>query len=62
MEFRKNLSIIVSAVLMILNIGCKERTTMNTNKEKVQAIFPKGELGPAENFTGNAWNTSLVAK
>jgi quercetin dioxygenase-like cupin family protein len=26
-----------------------------------QAIFPKGELGPAENFTGKAWNTPLVA-
>ena len=27
----------------------------------LQAIFPKGEKGPAENFTGNAWNTPLVA-
>ena len=26
----------------------------------IQAIFPKGEKGPAENFTGNAWNTGLV--
>ena len=25
------------------------------------AIFPKGEKGLAENFTGNAWNTPLVA-
>jgi quercetin dioxygenase-like cupin family protein len=24
------------------------------------AIFPKGEKGAAENFTGNAWNTPLV--
>ena len=24
------------------------------------AIFPKGELGPAEHFTGNAYNTGLV--
>jgi hypothetical protein len=31
------------------------------NKTKVAAIFPKGEAGPAENFTGNAWNTPLVA-
>ncbi len=28
---------------------------------ELQAIFPKGEKGPAENFTGNAWNTPLVA-
>jgi quercetin dioxygenase-like cupin family protein len=61
MIIRKTLSTIASAILMVLNIGCKEQTSMNTNKEKVQAIFPKGELGPAENFTGNAWNTSLVA-
>ena len=27
---------------------------------ELQAIFPKGKKGPAENFTGNAWNTGLV--
>ena len=31
------------------------------NKSELEAIFPKGELGSAENFTGNAWNTALVA-
>ena len=33
-----------------------------SNKDGSQsgAIFPKGELGPAENFTGKAWNTGLV--
>lgn len=25
-----------------------------------QGIFPKGELGPAENFTGRAWNYGLL--
>jgi quercetin dioxygenase-like cupin family protein len=53
----QRLSII--AALVTLNTGCKEQTT--ANKEPVQAIFPKGELGPAENFIGNAWHTSLVA-
>ena len=28
---------------------------------ELQAIFPKGEKGAAENFTGNAWSTRLVA-
>jgi len=37
------------------------KTRQPRNTEKVQAIFPKGELGPAENSTGNAWYTSLVA-
>ena len=27
----------------------------------LQAIFPKGEKGAAENFTGNVWNMGLVA-
>ena len=31
------------------------------NEDSLQAIFARGELGPAENFTGKAWNTSLVA-
>ena len=34
------------------------------NKEKVstgeQTIFPKGEAGPKENFTGKAYNFGLV--
>ncbi len=34
--------------------------TENKNTE-LQAIFPKGEKGAAENFTGNVWNTGLVA-
>ena len=31
------------------------------SNSEIQAIFPKGVSGPAENFTGNAWNFSLVA-
>ena len=38
---------------------------MENNSEnkptELQAIFPKGEKGSAENFTGNVWNTGLVA-
>ena len=47
-------------------------TLMNCNGDKVESndsesyspeasIFPKGELGPASNFTGNAYNFGLVA-
>ncbi|MDB5245950.1 MAG: cupin [Segetibacter sp.] len=32
----------------------------NKNRE-LQAIFTKGEAGAVGNFTGKAWNTSLVA-
>src|SRR4051812_22366727 len=50
----------VVASLTLLATGCTENKSEN-NKNEVQAIFPKGELGPAENFTGKAWNTPLVA-
>src|SRR5829696_8273232 len=43
--------------LLLLSTSCMQQ---NKNEE-LQAIFPKGEKGPAENFTGNAWNTGLVA-
>ena len=48
------------AYLAILTTGCMENKSENKGTE-LQAIFPKGEKGPAENFTGNAWNTPLVA-
>ena len=55
------ISFITTAVFSLLFlISCMEQK----NKEKgnnLHAIFPKGELGAAENFTGKAWNTSLIA-
>src|SRR5688572_1270379 len=41
-------------------VGCVGKTSKMENKNEVESIFPKGELGKAENFTGNAWNTGLV--
>lgn len=52
------LSAIVS--LTILTTSCMNNKSEN-NTTAIQAIFPKGEKGPVENFTGNAWNTGLVA-
>lgn len=49
------------AFVAFLNVGCKEQTGVNTNPEKAESIFPKGELGPADHFTGKAWNIGLVA-
>lgn len=40
---------------LILLSGCMENKSGEMN-----AIFPKGEKGPAENFTGNAWAAALV--
>ena len=61
MKLRKVQSIIAVAFVGLISTGCKEQTSMNTNKDKVKSIFPKGELGPAENFTCKAWATGLVA-
>jgi quercetin dioxygenase-like cupin family protein len=50
-----------SISLLLLSAGCSQQATTNENGNGLQAIFWKGEKGPAENFTGNAWNTGLVA-
>ena len=47
------------AFLALLTISCMNNKS-ETKGSELQAIFPKGEKGPAENFTGNAWNTPLV--
>ena len=49
------------ALLAFSGTGCKEQTSVKTNETELNAIFPKGEAGPAENFTGKAWNYGLVA-
>ena len=57
----KALLITTIASLPLLMISCMENKSENKATE-LQAIFPKGEKGPAEHFTGNAWNTPLVPK
>jgi quercetin dioxygenase-like cupin family protein len=49
------------ASLALLTTSCMEQNKKEVKGVELGAIFPKGEKGPAENFTGNAWNTSLVA-
>ena len=56
----KTLFITAITSLTLLTTSCMEDKSED-NKTEPEAIFPKGELGPAENFTGNAWNTPLVA-
>ena len=51
---------ITSIALALLTTSCMENKSEN-KETKLQAIFPKGNLGPAENFTGKAWATGLVA-
>jgi quercetin dioxygenase-like cupin family protein len=56
----KMLMITAIAFLALLTTSCMNNKS-ETKGSELQAIFPKGEKGPAENFTGNAWNTPLVA-
>ena len=55
----KILLMTAAASLVLLITGCMEKGSGNKSAVS-QAIFPKGQKGPAENFTGNAWNTPLV--
>ena len=65
----------LSTMIFLTLIGCKENTTDNdVDEDRVEAqvsqntkdsnelnfIFPKGEKGPEENFTGNAYNYGMV--
>lgn len=56
----KTLVIPFIALVALLTTSCMEQTSKKEDKA-LNAIFPKGSLGPGENFTGNAWNTPLVA-
>ena len=52
--------IITIASLALLASSCMAQKSKKEHKE-VSAIFPKGTLGPGQNFTGKAWAYSLVA-
>jgi quercetin dioxygenase-like cupin family protein len=57
----KILLITAIASLVLMTTNCKAQIASKTDKKELSPIFPKGELGPAEHFTGRAWNISLVA-
>ena len=57
----KRLVIAAYVFSALLIIGCKEQASKKPTIGETGAIFPKGELGAAENFTGKAWHTALVA-
>ena len=57
------ISLIAAFVFCAIVIaGCKEPSSNKTAEDKVQTIFPKGELGSPQNFTGKAWHIALVAE
>lgn len=52
--------IIAIAFVTLLNVGCKEKAGVIKNNQ-AEGIFLNGQLGKAENFTGKAFNSPLVA-
>jgi len=44
----------------VFHLGCIGTGADKKTAPALQSIFPKGEAGPAENFTGKAWNIGLV--
>ena len=54
------LLLITVLAFSVLIFSCKEKPTKMTNDNTLQNIFPKGEPGPPEHFTGKAWNFGLV--
>lgn len=57
--------LIVIALLTAVGFSCESSTSEKPSeapqeKAALNAIFPKGQKGPAELFTGNAYNYGLV--
>lgn len=60
----KKVSLLAVALLSLVGHGCnmknEKQDNMKLDETKLNAIFPIGEKGPEEWFTGNAFPTSLV--
>ena len=55
---------VTAVIAALLSVACNDRKLhKNTSQTTTQTefIFPKGEMGPDQNFTGNAYNIGLVA-
>jgi len=60
----KLLDSITIVLLLAILTSCdleEAQSQQSESDSSKEAIFPKGELGPAANFTGNAYNFGLVA-
>jgi quercetin dioxygenase-like cupin family protein len=60
----KTIIILAVAFLLLIGQGCNSKTenqeNIEPNKTELNAIFPKGERGSMDLFTGNAYPTALV--
>jgi len=56
----KVLTITAIAALALFSFTGSAQSDKKADQNKPNFIFAKGTLGPAENFTGKAWNVGLV--
>ena len=60
---RSKLKMALPVVLCVMATACtnsKNQDEVNKDKSVLTEIFPRGEKGSGEMFTGNAYNTGLV--
>lgn len=59
----KTYTIVIATLITVAcnSIPEKKPKPMKTDEKELNAIFPKGEKGSADFFTGNAYNFGLVA-
>jgi len=56
----KSAALLIVSSVTILSCSNQNQEKMNTDKNELTEIFPKGEKGSSETFTGNAYPTGLV--
>lgn len=59
----KKFKIVLVLTVCVFAMACNNSQNakeMTSDKNKLNEIFPKGEKGPSETFTGNAYNVGLV--
>ncbi|WP_079687170.1 cupin domain-containing protein [Ohtaekwangia koreensis] len=58
----KTISKIIASIIVVSTLlNCAGGKDNAEDAGHEQSIFPKGQLGPATNFTGNAYNFGLVS-
>lgn len=57
----KNSFLAVFAFATLFSLSAEAQVRKPSASAETKAIFPKGELGPAQNFTGKAWSYGLVS-
>lgn len=63
-KYIKTIAILTGSLFLITACNSnteKNQENMKTDKNQLDVIFPKGEKGSADFFTGNAYNIGLVA-